>query len=103
MEEALQGVADACRLLEDLLLHEVAVLALADQRAGQRGLLHRALDRPVVGVVHLGARPAETDPVALLPIADTVAERPQRQGTRQSVVCGQSGSVRVNLVGSRAM
>src|SRR3546814_7987188 len=62
MEEALQRVADDRRLLEDLFLHEVAVLALADQRAGQRGLPHPALDRPVLGVVHRRARFGELDP-----------------------------------------
>src|SRR3546814_5328029 len=70
MEEALQRVADDRRLLEDLFLHEVAVLALADQRAGQRGLPHLALDRPVLGVVHRRARFGELDPVALLQVAE---------------------------------
>ena len=41
IDEGVQGVADHRRLLEDLLLHEVAVLALADHGAGERGL-----DRP---------------------------------------------------------
>ena len=76
----MQGVADHRRLLEDLLLHEVAVLALADHRAGEGRLLDLAGHRAVFGIVHLGAILAELDPVALLQIADLVGQGRQGQG-----------------------
>jgi len=41
VDQGVQRVADHRRLLEDLLLHEVPVIALADQRAGDRRVVHR--------------------------------------------------------------
>ena len=45
-----QRVADHRRVLVQLLLHEVAEIALADRGAGERGLLHLARHRRAVGV-----------------------------------------------------
>ena len=50
---ALQGLGDHDRLLEDLLLHEVAVIALLDRRRGCAGLDDLALDLRVVLVEDL--------------------------------------------------
>jgi hypothetical protein len=38
VEQSLERVADQGRLLEDLLLHVMAVIALADEGAGERVL-----------------------------------------------------------------
>ena len=77
--EGAQRVADHRRLLVDLLVHEVAVVALADQRAGERGLLDLARHRAAVGVVDRRAARAQHRPVALLQVLDAVGQRRQRQ------------------------
>jgi hypothetical protein len=51
VDQRLQRVADHRRLLEDLLLHEVAVIALADQCARQRRLAHFPLNWSIGAVV----------------------------------------------------
>jgi hypothetical protein len=47
--DQLEGVGQGLRLLEDLLLHVVAVLAQLDGVGRQAGDVHRALDRGAVG------------------------------------------------------
>ena len=80
--EGAQRVAEHGRLLEDLLLHEVAVVALADQRPAQRGLPDRALDRIARGVRHLRTAAVEKGEIALLQILDALGQGRQRQGVR---------------------
>jgi hypothetical protein len=80
VDEALQGVADHGGLLEDLLLHEVAVVALADQRARQFGLAHLALGFVAALVEDRRAGARHHRPVALFQIADLLGQRRQSQG-----------------------
>src|SRR6476646_7356336 len=47
VDQRVQGVADDCGLLEDLLQHEMPVIALADQGARSGGLADRADNRAV--------------------------------------------------------
>ena len=54
-EVGVQGLADNRRLLVDFLLHEVAEIALADERSRGRGLTDFALDDPTVHAVDNGA------------------------------------------------
>ena len=83
--EGAQRIADHGRLLVDLLVHEVAVVALADQRAGQRGLLDLALDRLALGVIDRGAARVQHRPVAFLQVLDAVGQRRERQGVGAEV------------------
>ena len=78
--ERAQRVAQHRRLLEDLLLHEVAVVALADQRPAQRGLADRPLRRPVLGVDHHRTLAVEKADIAFLEILDALGQRGQGQG-----------------------
>ncbi len=78
----MQRVADHRRLLEDLLLHEMAVIALADQGARQRGLAHRAGDLAVVAVEDRDLLRGDDRPVAFLEIGDLAGQRRQRQRIR---------------------
>jgi len=68
VDQRLQRVADHRRLLEDLLLHEMAVIALADQRARQRGLAHLAFDRLVGAVEDHDLLRGDDRPIAFLEI-----------------------------------
>jgi len=79
IEMRVQGVADHRRLLEDLLLHEVAVIALADERARQRRLPDRPLHLVVPGIEHAGALRRHHRPIALVEIEDAARQRRQRQ------------------------
>ena len=67
------------RLLEDLLLHEVAVIALLRRRCGCAGSGYCALDRIVLVIVDLRAFAADHDPVAFLEIGNLLRQRGQRQ------------------------
>ena len=83
--EGAQRIADHGRLLVDLLVHEVAVVALADQRAGHRGLLDLALHRLALGVIDGGAAGVQHRPVAFLQVLDAVGQRRERQGVGAEV------------------
>ena len=78
--EGAQRIADHGRLLVDLLVHEVAVVALADQRAGHRRLLDLALHRLALGVIDGGAAGVQHCPVAFLQVLDAIGQRRERQG-----------------------
>ena len=78
--EGAQRVAQDGRLLEDLLFHEVAVVALADQGAAHRGLADRPLGGSAVGVDHHRTPAVEEGDVALLQVLDALGQRRQRQG-----------------------
>ena len=78
--EGAQRVAQHGRLLVDLLLHEVAVVALADQRPGEGGLDDRALGRAALGVDDPGTGAGQEGDVALLEVLDAAGERGQRHG-----------------------
>ena len=78
VDEGAEGVGDDFRLLEHLLLHEVAVVALVDIEALAHRLTHRAVDRPVFGVEDFGTVVAEDDPVAVIQVTHGI--RKGRQG-----------------------
>ncbi len=71
-------MADDFGLLEDLLGHEMAVVALVDVHDGGLRFEHRALHDRALGVVDLGAAARDDHPVAVLEIAHRVGERRQR-------------------------
>ncbi len=74
-----ERLRDHGRLLEDLLLHEVAVIALLDSCGrGARGL-DLAFDRLVFGIVDFSGFAGDDHPVAFLEIADLLRQRCQRQ------------------------
>src|SRR5262249_4806661 len=50
VDQRIERVANDGRLLEDLLLHEMAVIAFADQRARSRGFADRAGDLGIAAV-----------------------------------------------------
>src|SRR5260221_14597352 len=70
VEQRVQRVADHRRLLEDLLLHEMEVIALADERTRQRRLLDLARDLAVGGIVERSTLRAQHRPVALREVTD---------------------------------
>ncbi|MNJ33041.1 hypothetical protein D3C77_277200 [compost metagenome] len=80
-----QGVLDAVGLLMDLLLHEVAVLALLDQGRGGRDLDHGAVGRAAVGVEHARAGAGHGHVVAFLEVGDLLGEGADGQGVRAQI------------------
>ena len=78
----MQRVADHRRVLVQLLLHEMAEIALADRRAGQPGQLHLALDLHPVHVEKPRAVAIDNRPVAVTQIRDPPCQRRQRQRIR---------------------
>ena len=83
-----QRVADGARLLEDLLQHVVAVVALADHRAVVRRDALRPLDGAPVRIADRDRVPAQHRPVALVEVAD-----PPREGGERQRVRGEVGGV----------
>ena len=75
-----ERVGDDLRLLEDLLLHEVAVVALVDDigRVGRLPLL--ATDGVALGIEDREAVAANHRPVAVFQIGDGIGEGRQRDG-----------------------
>ena len=80
-----QRVADDSRLFKNLLGHEVAIVAFADQRARQLGVPHLAFNDGAAGVVDHRAVAAHLGPVAFLQIADAPGQRRQRQRVRAEI------------------
>ena len=75
-----QRMADDFGLLENLLGHEMAVIALVDVHHGGLRFQDRALHDRALGVVDLGASASDDHPVAVFEIAHGVGERRQRNG-----------------------
>ena len=73
-------MADDLRLLVNLLRHEVAIVALVDEKRRGRRLEHRALDLAALAVADLDALAREHGPVAVLEIGDRVGEGRERDG-----------------------
>src|SRR3546814_212805 len=88
--------SDVCSsdLLENLLLHEVAVIAFLDRRGGDARGRNFALGRVVVSVENLRAFPRDDDPVALVEIGDLLRQRRERERIRAQV--GDRKSTRLN-------
>src|SRR2546428_9878653 len=87
IDQRVQRVADHRRLLEDLLLHEMAVIALADQGAGERGLAYLARDLLVLLVEDRDLAGGHDGPIAFFEIGDTAganAPRPANPTRRNS-------------------
>src|SRR3546814_15771008 len=74
-----ERLRDDGRLLENLLLHEVAVIALLDRRGGHARDRNFALDRVVVGVENLRAFAANDDPIALVELSELLRQRRKRE------------------------
>ena len=79
VDHPMQRVADHLRVFVQLLLHEVAEIALADRRAGQPRQLHLALDFSAAQIEEPGALPVHHRPVAIMQIGDAAGQRRQRQ------------------------
>ena len=77
-----ERVADHLRLLMDLLLHEMPVVALVDHEGGAERLLALALDLAAVHVEDGDLVAAHDRPVAVLEIGDRIGEGRQRNGVR---------------------
>ena len=75
-----QRVADHLRLLMDLLLHEMPVVALVDHEGGAERLLALALDLVALHVEDGDLVAAHHRPVAVLEIGDRIGEGRQRNG-----------------------
>ena len=97
-----QRVAEHRGVLVQLLLHEVAVVALADGGAGHRRLHHGAVDGVVLRVVEAGAGFGDLDPVALLEIGDAAGERGERQrvGAEEHLALAEADGERRPLPGA---
>ena len=74
------------RLLENLLLHEVAVIALLDLRRAGAGIDDRPLDRLVVAVEDLHLVMGDDGPVALVQIGDAAGERGERERVGAEII-----------------
>ena len=73
-----QRMADDFGLLMDFLRHEMAVVALVDQKRRGGRLDDGALHRRTLLIVNFRALAVDDDPVAILEIAHRVGERRQR-------------------------
>ena len=78
--EGAERIAEHGRLLMDLLVHEMAIIALADQRAGKCRLGDRTLDGIAMHVEDLGAIGTNDRPVAFFQILNAIGQ--VRQGER---------------------
>ncbi len=83
---ALEGLGDHDRLLENLLLHVMAIIALLDPRGRGAGFDDLAVDGLVGAVVDLDLVALDDGPVALLEIGDFLGQRRQRQRVRTEVI-----------------
>ena len=86
-----QRVADGARLLEDLLQHVVAVVALADHGAVVGGDALCPRDRPAARLAYRHSTGPQHRPVALVEVADPLGEGRERQRVRGEI----GGVVRV--------
>ena len=77
--EGAQGVAQDSRLFEDLLFHEMAMIALADHRPGKGRLDDRPLLLRAIDIDDTGAITADEGDIALLEILDALGEWRQSQ------------------------
>ena len=106
----LEGVGQRLGLLEDLLLHVVAVLAQLDRIGGQAGDVHRALDGGAVGEGDAVAVEGELGHVAVLEVDHLAGDLQQCGGVGGGVVAvladaqqqrralaGDDGAARVGL------
>ena len=73
------------RLLENLLLHEVAVITLFDCCSRSAGRLNFALDDISALVMDNHAATLDDDPVTFLKICNLLGKRSQSQGIRSEV------------------
>jgi hypothetical protein len=80
-----QRMADDLGLLVDFLGHEMAMVALVDQKGGGGGFHHRPLDGRALGIVDLDAPAGEDGRVAVLEIGDRVGKRGERDGIRAEI------------------
>ena len=77
---ALQRLRDHGRLLENLLLHEMAIIALFNRCCGNARSRDFAFYRLVVLVINFGALAGDDHPVALFKIGNLLGQGGERQG-----------------------
>ncbi len=82
----MESLGNDDRLLEDLLLHVVAVIALLDRRGRGARLDDLALHRSVIAVEYLNALAAHDRPVALVQISDPLRPGRDRDCVRPEIV-----------------
>ena len=80
-----ERVADDFGLLVDFLGHEVAVVALVDERCTSRDTCRTPLDGVVVAVKERNAPASQHTPVTFLEIGDQIGEGCQRQRIRPKI------------------
>ena len=73
------------RLLENLLLHEVAVITLFHRCSRSAGRLNLTLDRISALIMDNHAATLDDDPVTLLKVRNLLGQRSQSQGIRSEV------------------
>ncbi len=83
---ALKSLGNDDRLLENLLLHVVAVIALLDRRRRSSGLDDLPFRGPIVAIEDLYPVAMDDRPVALVEIGDTLRPRSDREGVRAEVI-----------------
>src|SRR6185312_9172098 len=81
-----QRVGHRTRLLEDLLLHVVAVFATLHRVGRQLALVHAALDRAAVEAEHLHAIAGDLDDIVLVEMDHLVGDLDQRLRVRAQEV-----------------
>ena len=99
---ALQGLRNHDRLLEDLLLHEVAIIALIDRSGRSAGLDDIALDRLVVAVEDLDALAADHRPIAFVEIGDALGPGGDRKRVGPEVILALAVAHRQRRTHARA-
>ena len=82
VDQRVDRVADHRRLLENLLLHEMAIIALADQGARGGGFADRPFDLVVGGIEDRHRARGHDRPIAFFEIGDAAGQGRQRQGVR---------------------
>ena len=83
---SLEGLSNHDRLLEDLLLHVMGVIALLDRSRGRAGLDDLAPDRAIVAIENIDALPPHDGPITLVKISDTLRPGRDREGVRAEVI-----------------
>ena len=82
----MESLGNHDRLLENLLLHVVRVIALLDRGRGRAAFDDLALDRRVVAVENLDSVAAHDRPVALVEIGDALGPRRDRERVRAEII-----------------
>jgi hypothetical protein len=82
----LESLGNHDRLLENLLLHVVRVIALLDRRGCRSGLDDFALHRAIVTIENLNSVAAHDRPIALVEVGNALRPRRDGQCVRAEVI-----------------